>query len=63
MPTVSLPALDQLHVCTNTVIAWKVHFNGHGKGNFEGERVPTNSTPIQEYYSLLQKRKDEFLGR
>jgi cytochrome P450 len=42
---------------------WKVHFNGHGKGNFEGERVPTNSTPIQEYYSLLQKRKDEFLGR
>jgi len=42
---------------------WKVHFNGHGKGTFEGERVPTKSTPIQEYYSLLQKRKDEFLGR
>jgi linoleate 10R-lipoxygenase len=42
---------------------WKVHFNGHGKGNFEGDRVPTKSTPIQEYYSLLQKRKDEILGR
>ncbi|KAF5572016.1 Psi-producing oxygenase C [Fusarium pseudoanthophilum] len=41
---------------------WKVHFNGHGKGKFEGERVPTKSTPIQEYYYLLQKRKDEILG-
>ncbi|KAM0207497.1 hypothetical protein ACHAQD_012015 [Fusarium lateritium] len=42
---------------------WKVHFNGHGQGNFEGERAPTKGTSIQEYYSLLQKRKDEFLGR
>ncbi|RFU32277.1 hypothetical protein B7463_g4075, partial [Scytalidium lignicola] len=37
---------------------WKVHFDGHGKGNFQGERAPTNPMDLQRYYYLLQKRKD-----
>ncbi|CAM1509632.1 Fc.00g033710.m01.CDS01 [Cosmosporella sp. VM-42] len=41
---------------------WKVHFDGHGKGNFEGERAPTKVMDMQRYYYLLQKRKDELLN-
>ncbi|KAI8717961.1 Linoleate 8R-lipoxygenase [Fusarium sp. LHS14.1] len=41
---------------------WKVHFDGHGKGTFEGDRAPTATTPLQQYYYMLQKRKDEILG-
>ncbi|KAF5026379.1 hypothetical protein F66182_1507 [Fusarium sp. NRRL 66182] len=41
---------------------WKVHFNGRGKGTFEGERVSTKATPLQAYYYLLAKRKEEILG-
>uniref|UniRef100_A0A0L0MYV5 linoleate 8R-lipoxygenase n=1 Tax=Tolypocladium ophioglossoides (strain CBS 100239) TaxID=1163406 RepID=A0A0L0MYV5_TOLOC len=40
---------------------WKVHFDGHGKGNFEGDRQPTKPMDMQRYYYLLQKRKDELL--
>jgi linoleate 10R-lipoxygenase len=36
---------------------WKLHFDGHGKGNFEGERQPTKPMEMQQYYYLLQKRK------
>ncbi|KAF4976448.1 hypothetical protein FZEAL_6886 [Fusarium zealandicum] len=41
---------------------WKVHFDGHGKGAFEGERTPTKSTALQQYYYMLQKRKDELFN-
>ncbi|KAM5353671.1 hypothetical protein ACJ41O_000321 [Fusarium nematophilum] len=41
---------------------WKVHFNGHGKGTFEGDRTPTKPTVLQQYYYGLQKRKEELLG-
>lgn len=44
-------------------IAWKVHFDGHGKGNFTGERQPTKAVEMQQYYYLIQKRKDELLGK
>ncbi|KAK7422650.1 hypothetical protein QQX98_001438 [Neonectria punicea] len=40
---------------------WKLHFDGHGKGTFEGEREPTKTTSLEQYYYLLQKRKEEFL--
>lgn len=42
---------------------WKVHFDGHGKGNFQGERAPTKPMEMQRYYYLLQKRKDELERR
>ncbi|KAM0454878.1 hypothetical protein ACHAPV_008252 [Trichoderma viride] len=38
---------------------WKVHFDGYGKGTFEGERMPTKIMDLQQYYYLLQKRKNE----
>ncbi|KAI8944722.1 heme peroxidase [Xylaria longipes] len=38
---------------------WKLHFDGHGKGNFTGERQPTKAMDMQEYYFALQKRKEE----
>ncbi|KPM36966.1 Psi-producing oxygenase A [Neonectria ditissima] len=41
---------------------WKLHFDGHGKGNFEGEREPTKTTSMEQYYYLLQKRKEEFFS-
>ncbi|KAK5988421.1 Psi-producing oxygenase A [Cladobotryum mycophilum] len=40
---------------------WKVHFDGHGLGSFEGERAPTKLLDLNKYYYLLQKRKDELL--
>lgn len=43
-------------------IAWKVHFDGRGKGNFQGDREPTKPMALQQYYHLLQKRKEEILG-
>jgi linoleate 10R-lipoxygenase len=39
-------------------LAWKVHFDGHGKGTFEGDRQPTKPLEMQQYYYMLQKRKD-----
>ncbi|CAG9942858.1 unnamed protein product [Clonostachys rosea f. rosea IK726] len=38
---------------------WKLHFDGRGKGTFEGERNPTTALPMQQYYYMLQKRKAE----
>jgi linoleate 10R-lipoxygenase len=40
---------------------WKLHFDGHGKGTFDGEREPTKPMVMQQYYYLLQKRKAELL--
>ncbi|OTB05819.1 hypothetical protein M426DRAFT_56178 [Hypoxylon sp. CI-4A] len=40
---------------------WKVHFDGHGKGNFEGERHPTEVMDLQHYYHLLEKRTTELV--
>ncbi|KAM7183246.1 hem peroxidase [Naviculisporaceae sp. PSN 640] len=42
---------------------WKVHFDGHGKGNYKGDRAPTDTMDMQTYYSILQKRKAEFLDK
>ncbi|KAI8623543.1 heme peroxidase [Xylariaceae sp. FL1651] len=41
---------------------WKLHFDGHGKGNFTGERQPTKLMEMQQYYFMLQKRKAELLS-
>ncbi|UNI17111.1 hypothetical protein JDV02_003487 [Purpureocillium takamizusanense] len=41
---------------------WKLHFDGHGKGNFEGEREPMNPMGLNQYYYLLQKRKEDLLN-
>jgi hypothetical protein len=38
-----------------------VHFDGHGKGNFEGDREPTKRLDMQEYYYQIRKRKAELL--
>ncbi|KAF5138262.1 Psi-producing oxygenase A [Metarhizium anisopliae] len=38
---------------------WKVHFNGHGKGNYEGEMLPKKLVDMQEYYYLVRKYKDK----
>lgn len=50
------------YVLTRYSIAWKLHFDGHGMGNFEGERAPTKSMEMQQYYHLLQKAKDKVLS-
>ncbi|KAI6090870.1 heme peroxidase [Hypoxylon rubiginosum] len=42
---------------------WKVHFDGHGKGIFKGERAPTKAMEIQQYYSKIQQAKDKFLKK
>lgn len=44
---------------TDALIAWKLHFDGRGKGTFEGDRNPTTALPMQQYYYMLQKRKAE----
>ncbi|KAI1650500.1 heme peroxidase [Daldinia loculata] len=41
---------------------WKLHFDGHGQGGFEGERQPTAAMELQEYYHRIQKAKDQLLG-
>ncbi|KAI0555851.1 heme peroxidase [Xylaria curta] len=41
---------------------WKLHFDGHGKGNFAGERQPTKAMEMQQYYFSLQKRTEELLS-
>ncbi|KAI0404808.1 heme peroxidase [Xylaria palmicola] len=33
---------------------WKLHFDGHGQGNYTGERQPTKPMEMQQYYFLLQ---------
>lgn len=63
MPAVSSPFLVNIPLSpkfySNRLIAWKVHFDGYGKGTFEGERMPTKIMDLQQYYYLLQKRKNE----
>ncbi|KAK1593424.1 linoleate diol synthase [Colletotrichum navitas] len=41
---------------------WKVHFDGHGKGNFEGDVQPNKPIDLGQYYYLLQKRKEKLLN-
>lgn len=62
MPAVRLPSnlpLRNKVEPPNSSIAWKVHFESHGKGNYAGEREPTKPMDMQRYYYLLQKRKEE----
>ncbi|KAI1377390.1 heme peroxidase [Hypoxylon crocopeplum] len=40
---------------------WKLHFDGHGKGAFEGERQPTAAMEMQQYYQLIRQAKDKLL--
>ncbi|KAK0716063.1 heme peroxidase [Lasiosphaeris hirsuta] len=42
---------------------WKVHFDGEGQGVFAGVQDPSAMVGLQEYYGLIQKKKDEFLGK
>jgi len=44
------------------VLAWKVHYAGYGKGVFEGERSPTDTMGLEQYYGLLQKKKADFIA-
>ncbi|KAK0625776.1 linoleate diol synthase [Immersiella caudata] len=41
---------------------WKVHFDGYGKGTYAGEASPSETMGLEQYYGLLQKKKDEFLA-
>ena len=36
-------------------IAWKLHFNGRGKGAFEREAVPMKEVDMQQYYYTIRK--------
>ncbi|KAK3322736.1 heme peroxidase [Apodospora peruviana] len=42
---------------------WKVHFDGHGKGTFKGDREPTAPVSMDTYYANIQKRKAEFMEK
>ncbi|KAK1761591.1 Psi-producing oxygenase A [Echria macrotheca] len=42
---------------------WKLHFDGYGQGTFKGERSPTDTMGLQQYYSLIEQRKEEFLAK
>lgn len=44
-------------VIANSLIAWKVQFDGHGKGNFHGDNKPKDEMSMQQYYFRLQKLK------
>lgn len=46
-------------VNANCLIAWKVQFDGHGKGNFHGDNKPKDELTMQQYYYGLRKRKAE----
>ncbi|CCF39565.1 linoleate diol synthase [Colletotrichum higginsianum] len=41
---------------------WKVHFDGHGKGGFQGDAQPNKPIDLGQYYYLLQKRKDDLFN-
>ena len=43
----------------NDSIAWKVQFDGHGKGSFHGDNEPKDAMSLQQYYYTLRKRKAE----
>jgi hypothetical protein len=47
----------------NGSIAWKVHFDGHGKGIYKGDSEPNKPIDMGQYYYILQKRKEELLKR
>lgn len=39
--------------------AWKIHFDGHGQGAFNGKDESGGQMDMQQYYFLVQKRKAE----
>ncbi|OLN97847.1 Psi-producing oxygenase A [Colletotrichum chlorophyti] len=41
---------------------WKVHFDGHGKGNYQGDAQPNKPIDMGQYYYLLQKRKEKLFN-
>ncbi|KAH0432490.1 linoleate diol synthase [Colletotrichum camelliae] len=40
---------------------WKVHFDGHGQGTYEGDPEPNKPIDMGRYYYILQKRKESLL--
>ncbi|KAI1117572.1 hypothetical protein F5Y14DRAFT_465495 [Nemania sp. NC0429] len=52
---------DSWSYLTFDASTWKLHFDGHGKDAFTGERQPTKVMDLQEYYYRIQKRKDELI--
>lgn len=48
---------------TDSSIAWKVHFDGHGKGPYQGDASPNKPIDLGQYYYLIKKRNDEFLDK
>ena len=48
---------------TQPVLAFKVHFDGYGKGVFQGDRAPTEVMDMQRYYGLIQEHKGENLAK
>ncbi|KAH8197888.1 hypothetical protein TruAng_007940 [Truncatella angustata] len=59
---------SQSHVALWSYLAfdastWKVHFNGHGQGTYTAEPYAQKPMEMQQYYSMLERRKAELLGQ
>lgn len=51
------------HHYTKDSAAWKVHFDGQGKGAYQGDATPNKPIDLGQYYYLIKKRNDEFLEK
>ncbi|KAI0885259.1 heme peroxidase [Annulohypoxylon maeteangense] len=40
---------------------WKLHFNGRGLGNYQGQEQPSTTPGLLQYYHTIQKRKADLL--
>lgn len=38
-------------------LAWKVQYEGHGKGSFNAADGAHNNMEMQQYYFMMKKRK------
>lgn len=47
---------------TGMKIAWKLHFDGHGKGNYAGDLAPTDTLDLGTYYGDIKKQKDSLVS-
>lgn len=48
---------------TDFLAAWKVHFDGHGKGAYQGDSSPNKPIDLGQYYYLIKKRNDELIDK
>lgn len=46
-----------MHAVFYPLLAWKLHFNGRGKGAFEGEAVRIKEVDMQQYYYTIRKEQ------